>query len=301
MSTLSIAQITTIWQKTVDRIDIELILSFVLRKERSFIIAHPEYTPQTNEYRKITNALQKRKDHIPLAYITKCKEFYGRSFQITHDTLVPRSETELYIALITNIPMTQLQRSFIIDIGTGSGVIAITLAIELQKTLKNNFPQIIGTDISHKALCVAKNNAQLHHTEDKISFLRSDLLCNQKLRRMIKTSQKNNIIITANLPYVDIEQKKYLLTKKESLALQHEPSVALWAKDNGLHYYKKLTQQVLRIKKIAPKNNFHLLYEIAPDQKNLLEAFLHKCAIPQKNISIAYDIAHKPRIFSIYI
>ena len=300
MSTLSIAQITTIWQKTVDRIDIELIMAFVLHKERSFIIAHPEYMLQTSECRKITDALQKRKDHVPLAYITKCKEFYGRSFHVTRDTLVPRSETELYITLITKMPMTQLQKSLIIDVGTGSGVIAITLAIELQNILHKNSPQIIGTDISSKALCVAKINAKLHHTENITSFLRSDLLCNQRLRRILKET-KNNIIITANLPYVDIMQKKYLLTQKESTALRHEPSVALWAKDNGLHYYKKLTQQVLRMKKIAPEKIFHLLYEIAPDQLDPLETFMHKSAIPQKNISITYDIAHKPRIFSIHI
>ncbi len=300
MSTLSIAQITTIWQKTVDRIDIELIMAFVLHKERSFIIAHPEYMLQTNEYREITDALQKRKDHIPLAYITKCKEFYGRSFHVTRDTLVPRSETELYISLITSMPMTQLQKSFIIDVGTGSGVIAITLAIELQKILQKNSPQIIGTDISPHALRVAKINAKLHHAENNISFLRSDLLCNQRLRRMIKETTKN-IIITANLPYVDIMQKKYLLTQKESTALQHEPSVALWAKDDGLHYYKKLTQQVLRMKRIAPGKKFHLHYEIASDQVDPLETFMHKCAIPQKSISITYDIAHKPRIFSVYI
>lgn len=300
MSTLSIAQITTIWQKTVDRIDIELILAFVLQKERSFIIAHPEYIPQANDYRKIITALQKRKAHMPLAYITKCKEFYGRSFHVTHDTLVPRSETELYISLITHMPITQLQRSFIIDVGTGSGVIAITLALELQKMLHKNAPQIIGTDISPHALRVAKINAKLHHMEDRTSFLRSDLLCDQRLRKMIKETTKD-IIITANLPYVDVTQKEHLLMQNESIALQHEPSIALWAHDAGLHYYKRLTQQVLRMKKIAPRKRFHLLYEIAPDQMSLLETFMHKCAIPQKNMSITYDIAHKPRIFSAYI
>lgn len=300
MSTLSIAQITTTWQKTIDRIDIELILAFVLQKERSFIIAHPEYIPQTNEYRMITIALQKRMNHIPLAYITKCKEFYGRSFHVTHDTLVPRPETELYISLITHMPMTQLRRSLIIDIGTGSGVIAITLALELKKILHNNSPQIIGTDISPHALRVAKKNAKLHHVEDHISFLRSDLLCDQRLRRMIKET-KNDMIITANLPYVDITQKKYLLVQNESIALQHEPSIALWAKDGGLHYYKRLTRQVLRMKKIAPEKKFHLLYEIVPDQMDPLETFMHKYAVPQKSISVTYDIAHKPRIFSVSI
>lgn len=302
MSNLSIAQIFTIWQKKIDKIDIELLLAHVLHKERTFILAHPEYTLTKKEQQKVLTLLRKREKFMPIAYITGEKEFYGRVFYITKDTLVPRSETETFITLITQRPQHNMNNQLIIDIGTGSGIIPITLACEIFPKLYNaQKPQIIATDISKRALSVAKKNAHTHKVQNHILFLCSDLLRNTRIRSNISQTNVHRIIITANLPYVDYAQKEIILAQKISRDLIHEPSIALWAGDHGLFYYKKLIRQILFLKKKYPKKEFTLLCEIVPDQVKLLQNYMALLNIRNNCITITQDLAKKDRIYEINI
>ena len=158
------------------------------------------------------------------------KDFYGRDFLVTKDVLIPRPETEQLIdavlslagvAYLPGVKPTKRElpeNPVIIDVGTGSGCIAITLKKELKDA------EIIATDISEKALKVAQKNAAKHGTH--ISFI---------ISRLLEKVNTTPDLIVANLPYVD--ENWDWLDKK---ALSKEPSIALYAKDHGLKLIKEL-------------------------------------------------------------
>ncbi len=201
-------------QKQIDRLDAELILAYVLLVQRTFLHAHPEYKLNKTEQAQADDLLERRKNHEPLAYLTGRKEFYGRTFKVTRDTLIPRPETEALIDAIK-----PLNPHKILDVGTGSGCIAITLALELPDA------EVEAVDISENALQVARKNAE--SLEANVNFYRSDLLQN---------TTKYDLIV-ANLPYVDREWDWL------SPELEFEPETALYADDGGLELIKLLIEQ----------------------------------------------------------
>ena len=233
------------------RLDSEILLAYSLKKDRTYLHAHPEQKICSKSLRLANSYLKKRQKRLPIAYIIGHKEFYGRDFKVTRDTLIPRPETEAIIEMLPSIistladcrpllPQTahsscgqrpargvRLLRTVclkqqwpaiyhLLDIGTGSGCLGITAKLE--------FPNLDVTlaDISPKALRVAKLNAKA--LKAPVNTLRSDLLasCHQKFD-----------IIAANLPYVD---KSWAC----SAETKFEPSLALFADDNGEQLIKKL-------------------------------------------------------------
>ena len=139
----------SLWLKTasqsVDLLDAELILAHSLGAERTFLHAHPDFELSEEIAQKANLALERRQNHEPLAYITGAKDFYGREFQVTEDVLIPRPETEVLIEVTKRLKPTK-----ILDVGTGSGCIAVTLAKELPGAI------VTGIDISEKALEIAE-------------------------------------------------------------------------------------------------------------------------------------------------
>ncbi len=170
----------------------------------------------------------------PKAYQTGIQDFYGRNFIVTPDVLIPRPETEAIIDLVLNLAgkpylpgvkpsQPELpEHPTIIDVGTGSGCIAITLKLELPKS------KIIATDISENALIIAQKNAT--KLSASISFIISHLI--------EKVNVKPDLVV-ANLPYVD---KKWDWLDLESLS--YEPETALFAEDSGLALIKELIREV---------------------------------------------------------
>ena len=201
-------------KKKTDRLDAELILAYVLRVPRTFLHAHPDYKINQEEQDQADSFLKRRQNHEPFAYITGRKEFYGRNFKVTRDTLIPRPETEALIDVIKTIKPAK-----ILDVGTGSGCIATTLSFELPDS------EIDAVDISENALHVARLNAQFLGA--KVNFFVSDLLQNVG---------KYDLIV-ANLPYVDREWDWL------SPELAFEPETALYANDHGLALIKTLIEQ----------------------------------------------------------
>ncbi len=201
-------------RKEVDRLDSELILAYVLRVPRTFLHAHPDYEINEEEQKQADSFLERRAKHEPFAYITGRKEFYGRNFKVTRDTLIPRPETEALIDVIKRIKPHK-----ILDVGTGSGCIATTLALELPDC------EIEAVDISDNALIVARLNAQFLGAN--VNFYKSDLLQN---------TAKYDLMV-ANLPYVDREWDWL------SPELAFEPETALYANDHGLALIKTLIEQ----------------------------------------------------------
>ena len=201
----------------IQRLDSELIVAHILGEERSFLHAHPEYELSKSELAQIEVATKRRASGEPLAYILGYKEFYGRYFRVTSDTLIPRPETEALIA-----EAIALRPRSILDVGTGSGCIAITLAKELPNAT------IDAIDISEGALRIAQNNAANQNVA--IRFRLSNLL--DDIPRTVRYD-----LIVANLPYVD---KKWNWLGPE---LAFEPKLALFARDGGLELIKKLITQ----------------------------------------------------------
>jgi release factor glutamine methyltransferase len=264
------------------RLDAELILTFAMKKTREWLAAHGEYALKKPELKLANELLTRRLNREPIAYILGKKEFYGRDFIVTPDVLIPRPETEQIIELVKKLlrqfissqhaifarrygenrsrlavttdgfesdKLPREQTATILDVGTGSGAIAVTLALELPNA------QIMASDISEKSLKVAKQNAKALGA--KVDFIKSDLLQN--------ICNKQFDIIVANLPYVAREWKT-------SPDIAYEPEIALFADNVGLELIKKLIQQ-------TPSNlnpNGFLILEMDPRQIKNVKKFAEK-------------------------
>ncbi|MBI4038136.1 peptide chain release factor N(5)-glutamine methyltransferase [Candidatus Daviesbacteria bacterium] len=214
----------------------------------------------------------------PKQYIQGWVEFYKLKFKVTPDVLIPRPETELLVdevlKTINNKPYT------ICDIGTGSGNIAISLACNLKGYNVN----IIATDISPKALKIAKQNAKLHGVEDKITFIKSGLLS--------EIARSDIDIMVANLPYIPTSRIPYL----DSSVKNFEPKIALDGGPDGFKIYRKLFQQIVRQPfRLLPKL---IVCEIDYTHGELAinEALKY---FPHAQVEVKKDLTQKQRILTI--
>ncbi|HEU5121863.1 MAG TPA: peptide chain release factor N(5)-glutamine methyltransferase [Candidatus Saccharimonadales bacterium] len=225
------------------RLDAEIILAHTLRKSRTYLHAHNDDVLDPRHLEIADARLQLRLDHTPVAYIIGHKEFYGRLFRVTPATLIPRPESEVIIDLLKQsaraIPPSLLQETIhLIDVGTGSGCLGITAKLECPEL------SVVLSDVSKHALKVAEQNAA--NLKAEVTFIHSNLLENYPL---------TPTFILANLPYVDP-------TWKRSPETNHEPSQALFAKDDGLELINKLLEQA----QFRLKPQGHLILEADPRQ-----------------------------------
>ena len=194
-------------------LDTEVLLCHALDKPRSHLRAWPEKELLPQDYQHFLQLIQQRQLGTPIAYITGKREFWSRDFKVTPDVLIPRPDTELLIELsLTMIADTQASR--ILDLGTGSGIIAITLACE-QPSLN-----ITATDISSQSLDIAKQNATTHQANN-VHFLQSNWFK--------KITKSTFDLIISNPPYIADNDPH--LTQGD---VRFEPIHALTARDNGL-------------------------------------------------------------------
>lgn len=220
------------------RLDAELILANTLRKNRTYLHAYldEEIDPRRVD---IANArLDLRLDRVPMAYILGYKEFYGRKFTVSPTVLVPRPESEDMISLFLDATAGEIEQKVLIDVGTGSGCLGITAALE-----RTNI-SVILSDISKDALRIAEKNADEHRARVKIQ---QQSLLNGQLEPVD--------YIFANLPYVDKDWEV-------SPELQYEPKIALFTEDGGLKLILELIRQAPRC--LAP--NGQLFIEADPIQ-----------------------------------
>lgn len=272
----------------LNSLDIELILAHVLKKTREYIIAHPEYKLTKSQIAKCKLLIKKRVNSLPIAYITGEKEFYGLKFKINKNVLIPRPETELMVEEALKLVASNPQPTTIIDMGTGSGCIIITLA----KKIKNC--QFFAIDISTKALVIAKQNANLNSVVKKIKFIKSNLL--ESIINNSKYKLKNSkLIILANLPYLTPTQIK------NSPSIKYEPKLALTAGLDGLKYYGRLFQQIcaLRIARCELRD-INILCEIDPSQTVKIKQMV-KRELPKATLQIKKDLSGLNRLVIIKI
>lgn len=206
---------------TSAQLDAELILSHTLRKGRTYLHAHPDEELSDRHHEIADARLLLRLDRTPLAYIIGHKEFYGRRFQVTPATLIPRPESEAMIILLKDVldqprlPLTT-EKLRLVDVGTGSGCLGITAKLEFSEL------DVTLLDSSRHALTVAEENARRLQAE--VIVLKSNLLSDYPFRADF---------ILANLPYIGDNWEVSPETK-------HEPKEALYADDDGLALIKRL-------------------------------------------------------------
>lgn len=231
------------------KLDAEILLKDLLKKDRTWIHAHPEHKISENDARLLNAQLERRLKHEPLAYIRGYQEFYGRDFEVSPDTLTPRPETETLVelALVEARNIKTKNKLNIIDFGTGSGCIVISIALELPK-LNANFR---GLDVSEQAINIAKQNA--HNLKANVEFELFDLLSEEY------SFTESNIIL-ANLPYVPNDYEI-------NLSASHEPGFAIFGGKDGLDYYRLLFKQINN----SSNNSFVILTESLPPQHEALE------------------------------
>src|SRR5258706_5537187 len=173
------------------RLDAYVLLGNVLGVDRATIYAYPEREVPTEHALQFINLIERRSHHEPVAYLTGHKEFYGLDFLVDKRVLIPRPETELLVEAALNACRQMLaagRTPIVADIGTGSGIIPITLAV-----LEPRLPYLYATDISADWLSVAYLNCLRHHVEKRVRLLHGDLLA---------PLPESADILTANLPYV---------------------------------------------------------------------------------------------------
>ena len=212
------------------KLDSELLLSKILNKNREEILINLDQEISQRYLSKYKELINRRSRHEPIAYILEEKEFWSKIFIVSSDTLIPRPETELMVERIVKI--FKEKKIFILDIGTGSGCILISLLSEIMNS------KGIGIDISKKALIIAKKNSVKHKVQNRIKFLNKTI--NSKFY------QKFDLIVS-NPPYIKSGEIKNL---QEDIK-QYEPRIALDGGNDGLDLIKKViykTKYILKVK-----------------------------------------------------
>ena len=221
----------------------------------------------------------------PLAYLTGHREFYGLDFAVDARVLVPRPETELLVdlALAAGSPLTQLPHPYILDAGTGSGVLAVTLAVKCPRA------RLVAADISAEALAVARANAARHQVADRIAFIQTDLLSAFPAHHPARIIRRFDFLV-ANLPYVPSAELRGLLVAK------HEPPLALDGGPDGLGPLRRLLADAPGV--LAPGGRAALEIEATCGQA---AAALARAAFPTAQVKVHQDLAGLDRAVEIVL
>lgn len=205
--------------------DAELLLRHVLGRDRAWVLAHGSDALPGEQQADFERAVSRRAQREPLQYIAGVQEFWGLDFEVTPDVLIPRPETELVVETALKAAR-QTPSPLIVDLCTGSGCIAISLAKHLPGA------RIFATDASGKALSVARRNAQRHGVADRIRFLEGDLFGPLEELDLFERAD----IITANPPYVRADD----LPSLQPEVKDHEPRIALVAGPEGTEIAERI-------------------------------------------------------------
>lgn len=252
------------------RLDCEILLSFVLKKPKEWLIANSDYKLTSRQQEKFDEFIKKRRSKVPIAYIIKQKSFYNLTFYINQDVLTPRPETELLVDNALKF-LRGREQPRVIDVGTGSGCIPISIESNLSG---NKGVEIWATDISKPALRIAHKNARKHSTPLKV-----------RNTTLLKNIPRKFDLITANLPYLTAREAKKVSEKYQ------EPLKALDGGENGLTKIRKLLKQAEN----KLKKDGLILLEISPNQTRRLKEFI-KNNLKEFKINFNKDLAGKNRI-----
>ena len=237
---------------TEPNIKARLIMQYVLNKPREYLLVYDKEILMLRQEVNYFKAIKKLCQGIPIQHITHRQEFMKMTFYVDENVLIPRQDTEILVEEVIKIAK-KINAKKILDLCTGSGAIAISLA----KYIENS--EITAVDISSKALNIAKINSKNNNVENQITFIESDLYKNLP-------KEKYDIIVS-NPPYIKKE-----IIKKLDKEVQREPKLALDGGYDGLDFYRKI------VSKADEYLKFHgyLCLEIGYDQKEEVEEIISK-------------------------
>ena len=274
----------------------EILFTFLLSCDREFLLTHPEVNITPAIYKKFTGLVKKRLAGWSVAVLVGYKEFYGLDFFVDENVLVPRPETELIVDEVLGITKKSRNDLMLVDLGTGSGAIIISIASEIKKTSPLKYEKTVfrAIDISLPALKVAKKNSVLNKQDKKIKFLKGNLLEPLVNKNDFDDLLSHELIIAANLPYLTPNQVK------TSPSIQKEPRLALVAGSDGLKYYRELFKQIKEIKSVLgidsnPNKPITILCEIDPSQTKSVKLNIKKY-FPLSKIELRKDLAGRDRL-----
>lgn len=259
----------------------DLLLMHVLDRDRAYIHSHPEIELSPKIAEKYFRLIAERTAGKPTQYITGHQEFWGLDFEVSPDVLIPRPETEHLVEAVLDLSarqgVTKNERLRIVDVGTGSGCIALALASEFPRAL------IFGADISRPALVVASTNALRLAMPERVKFLESDLLS-----RFLDADFLSSFdFVVSNPPYV----ARADWDKVQREVRDFEPRLAWGDLEHGDEMYRRLFPQALQVLKPGG----HVVVEIGYNMRNAVLTLLE----PQPawtNVEVRPDLAGIPRV-----
>lgn len=205
------------------RLTAEVLLCQTLGRERSYLYGHPEHELSETERLRFHRHLRERLNGKPTQYITGRQEFYGRPFRVTPAVMIPRPETEHVVEVALEVARGA---GAVVDVGCGSGAIAVTLQLELGTAVR-------ATDVSAAALEVAAENAR--RLGARVNFVRCDLAS--------ALAGRSVDLLVSNPPYVPLGEKDSLQREIRD----HEPHLALFGGESGLDFYERLVREGARL------------------------------------------------------
>jgi release factor glutamine methyltransferase len=261
------------------RLDAEILLGAVLGLTRAQVLARTHTTVRRYERNQFAALIQRRKRGEPVAYILGKKEFYGRDFRVDHRVLIPRPETEELVDLCLDA-LEGRESPRVVDVGVGSGAIAVTIAAEIPGA------HVDAVDVSTGALAVAQENARRHGVADRIRFHQGALL--EPL-----AEQEPYDLIVANLPYIGTSEMETL----EPDVRDFEPHQALFAGESGLDLFPPLFEQARAHQSLCPGGV--ILLEIGYAQGERLAHLAREHFPAASEILIQRDLAGHQRFLKI--
>lgn len=258
-------------RSTSPGLDAQLLMAHVLNESRAHVIAHPERDLTPAQEARFAEMVERRAAGEPMAYILGQRAFYDLSFDVTPAVLIPRPETETLVELAIAAPQTQRRGAVIVDVGTGSGAIAITVAAHCPQA------DVHALDISADALAVARRNAARNGVT--VSFHHGDLLA------PIADARLTVDVLLANLPYIDSGVLPGLDVSR------YEPALALDGGPDGLDIVRRLLAQAPHV--LAP--DALVLLEIGADQGERA-CELARAALPDAQVDVVKDLAGLDRV-----
>lgn len=247
-----------------------MLLAHVLGLSRATLLTHPERLLTNGQYADYIALISRRARGYPLPYLTGRAEFCGLEFEVTPEVLIPRPETELLVELAL-----EFRPESVVDVGTGSGCIAISLAVFLPNAI------VYAIDISHAALAVAGRNAERHHVADRVHLLAGDML----------SPRPGPVdLIVSNPPYIPSAECALLPPSVRD----YEPRLALDGGPDGLAFIRRLLKEAPTV--LRPGGG--MLIEIGATQGEAASD-LARIILPQARVTVHKDLAGRDRVLQV--
>jgi len=255
-------------------LDAQVLLSHIVDRSRSWLLAHPEFSPTPDHKKEIQDALKQLEKGVPLPYVVGSWEFYNLRFFLTPQVLIPRPETEMLVDYAIQWLDSHPQKTCCADVGTGSGCMAISIAYHCPQT------RFLAGDINLNSLQVARQNVIEHHLSDTVSLFQGHLL------QAVNTRFD---LIVANLPYIPHKRLVNLAV------YENEPQIALDGGEDGLQFIRTFLSTAPH--KLSPGGLILLEIDESHGQE---AAHLAKGAFPTAVVSTAQDLRGMDRMLIIH-